>query len=227
MLKRVAVMQPYFFPYAGYFRLFAAADEFVIFDCVQFPRRGRVHRTEVRGPGGQTEWLTLPLAHQPRDMKISQLQFATDARATFDRRLARLPWLAAAAGDTAGRVRSLLAEPLTGSAVDYLEAGLRLVVDTLGLSAVISRSSRLNLDPDLRGQDRVIAAAKAAGATEYINPPGGRALYDHDAFERHGLVLSFLPPYQGRFFQLLPALMTVDTRDIREDVLQTSHLRER
>ena len=71
--KRVAVMQPYFFPYAGYFRLFAAVDEFVIFDCVQFPRRGRVHRCEVPRSGAGREWLTLPLARQPRDVLIRSL----------------------------------------------------------------------------------------------------------------------------------------------------------
>jgi hypothetical protein len=40
-------MQPYFVPYAGYFRLFAASDLFVIYDCVQFPRRGWVHRNRL------------------------------------------------------------------------------------------------------------------------------------------------------------------------------------
>src|SRR3954454_12209438 len=78
--KRVAVMQPYFFPYAGDFRLFAAVDEFVIFDCVQFPRRGRLHRTEVAGTSDAPEWLTLPLARQPRDVRIADLSFAPDAR---------------------------------------------------------------------------------------------------------------------------------------------------
>src|SRR5689334_2859030 len=66
----VAVMQPYFFPYAGYFRLFAQVDEFISFDCVQFRRRGRIHRTEVPGPGGSLQWLTLPLAYAPRETLI-------------------------------------------------------------------------------------------------------------------------------------------------------------
>src|ERR1700733_9542258 len=101
----VAVMQPYFFPYAGYFRLLAAAETFVIFDDVQFPRRGRVHRCEIPGAGGSLEWLTLPLARQSRDTKIKDIAFAAGARDTFDRRLARLPWLAAARGPWADRVR--------------------------------------------------------------------------------------------------------------------------
>jgi len=76
--RRVAVMQPYFFPYAGYFRLFTHVDEFVIFDCVQFPRRGRVHRCEFVAANGTLEWLTLPLARQSRDVLIRDLEFALD-----------------------------------------------------------------------------------------------------------------------------------------------------
>ena len=60
-----AVMQPYFFPYAGYFRLFAASDLFVIYDCVQFPRRGWVHRNLLPDASGSERWLTLPL-EKPR-----------------------------------------------------------------------------------------------------------------------------------------------------------------
>ena len=59
---RVAVMQPYFYPYMGYFQLLAAVDLFVVFDSVQFPRRGRVHRCEVPDGLSGARWLTLPLA---------------------------------------------------------------------------------------------------------------------------------------------------------------------
>jgi hypothetical protein len=221
--KCVAVMQPYFFPYAGYFRLFAAVDVFVIFDCVQFPRRGRVHRTEVPRSGAGREWLTLPLARQPRDVLIRELEFASGARATFDRRLARHKWIETSAGQAAYRLRAHLHGALD-SPIDFLEDGLRLVADLLGLPPRLCRSSALGLDPDLRGQDRVIAAASAMGATQYVNAPGGRGLYDAAEFARAGIDLSFLCPYEGRFPYLLPALMSSDPQEIREDVLATTRL---
>src|SRR5436190_8297403 len=87
----VAIMQPYFFPYAGYFRLFAASDLFVIYDCVQFPRRGWVHRNKLLDAAGNAEWLTLPLVPAPRDVLIRDLQFPPDAAAEFARRLRRFP----------------------------------------------------------------------------------------------------------------------------------------
>jgi hypothetical protein len=215
---RVAVMQPYFYPYAGYFRLFAAVDEFVVFDCVQFPRRGRVHRSQVPGPGGQEEWLTLPLRAQSRDVLIRELQFAADARAEFDRRLARFPWLATGRGELAERVHAHLHAPLD-DVVGYLEAGLRLVADALGFAPRIRRSSSLHLDPSLRAQDRILAIAQACGATDYVNPPGGRELYEPAAFTAAGLGLHFLRPYAGRFTHLLPALLAHAPAELRADVL--------
>jgi hypothetical protein len=220
-IKRVAVMQPYFFPYAGYFRLFCELDEFVLFDCVQFPRRGRVHRSEVPGPNGATEWLTLPLSRQPRDVLIRDLTFAPNAREQFDARLERYAWVRSVKGAAAERIRAFLFAPLT-SVIDYLEEGLRLTVEILGLNTKITRSSRFALPPSLRGQSRVIAVAQSAGATHYLNPPGGRSLYDPLAFEREGLQLSFLPPYQGQFLYLLPALMTIEAGVIREDIRATA-----
>jgi hypothetical protein len=199
--KRIAVMQPYFFPYAGYFRLFTQVDEFVLLDSVQFPRSGRVHRTET-APGS---WLALPLARQPLATLIRELEFRPAARGEFDRRLAALPWLASARGDAAEQLREYLHAPLAG-VVDYLEDGLRLVNRMLGVDTPIVRSSSLSIAPELRGQDRILAIAAARGARSYLNSPGGRALYQPEDFAAAGLALEFLPDYTGRHFHLLPAL---------------------
>jgi hypothetical protein len=223
--KRVAAMQPYFFPYAGYFRLFAMVDEFLLFDCVQFPRRGRVHRSEVPGPNGAPEWLTLPLGYNPRDVLIRELAFLPNARALFDRRLARMPWFSTGAGSASERVREFLLGPMT-NVVDYLEAGLRLVIDLLGFDTIVTRTSSLPLDRSLRAQARVLAAAAMVGATHYVNSPGGRAIYEPAAFAHAGIELAFLIPYEGRFFHLLPALMLEPPEEIRSDVLITSRLAE-
>src|SRR5205085_2916425 len=110
----------------------------VIFDCVQFPRTGRVHRSEV-APGS---WLTLPLARQPREVLIRDLEFAPGARAEFDRRLAVLPWLAQARSESAARLRDHLHSPLAG-VVDFLEAGLNLVNAMLGIDTPILRRNWL------------------------------------------------------------------------------------
>ena len=216
--RSLAVMQPYFFPYAGYFRLFAAADSFVVFDCVQFPRRGRVHRAEVVGPDGSVEWLTLPLAKQPRNTLISGLAFAADARLRFDAELRRLPWVRSASGEAAERIREHLNSPLE-SVADFLVAGLDLACDLLALPGTALRSSSLGIDSQLRGEDRIVEIVRCLNADRYINAPGGRDLYDFASFSNAGVELRFLPPFNGQVFQMLPALMSGDTMTIRGEIL--------
>ncbi len=221
----VAVMQPYFFPYAGYFRLLAAAETFVIFDDVQFPRRGRVHRCEVPGPGGALEWLTLPLARQARDVLIKDLAFAAEARDAFDRRLARLPWLATTRGAWAERVRAHLFGPLDNVAT-FLETSVKLVAEALDLRPRLLRSSMIGVDRDRKGADRVIAIVRSLGAGVYINAPGGRALYRAADFQRNGLELKFLAPYPGARASVLPALIGGDVAALAQDVRRTARLVE-
>jgi hypothetical protein len=170
-----------------------------------------------RDARGQPDWLTLPLAKQDRQVLIRDLAFGADARAEFDRRLARLPWLESGQGPAAERIRDFLHAPLT-SVIDYLEDGLRLVNELLGIDTAITRSSTLALDPSIRGQDRVLAVVAARSGTHYLNSPGGRDLYDSPSFESAGVALEFLPDYRGRFFHMLPALLTIDPRRIRDDL---------
>src|ERR1700739_884476 len=83
----VAIMQPFFLPYGGYFRLFAASDLFVIYDCVQFPRRGWVHRNKLVDAQGLDRWVTLSLDRAPRHVLIRELRFPRDASELLAARL--------------------------------------------------------------------------------------------------------------------------------------------
>ena len=168
----VAIMQPYFIPYAGYFRLFAASDLFVIYDCVQFPRRGWVHRNKMPAADGRECWLTLPLAKMPRDVRIRDLSFSADAGAILQERMRRIPLLASPRQPAPEILESL--KHVVGAPVDYLERLLREIVSCLGLRWHTIRSSSLDLPDSLHGQDRIIEIARRLGATRYVNAPGGR-----------------------------------------------------
>jgi hypothetical protein len=220
-MSRIAVMQPYLYPYPGYFRLMAAADCFVMLDCVQFNRRGRVHRVELPDAAGAPAWLTLPLRRQPRDVRIHDLVFADDARLLLDARMRRFPWLAAGRSDAADAIRAHLGGALAG-VVEFLEQGLRLVAGLLGFDLPILRSSQLQIPAGVRGQDRILSVVRALGGTRYVNPPGGRHLYDAEHFAKSGVALSFLTPYQGEHPFLLPALLQSGPAAVRADVLRTT-----
>jgi hypothetical protein len=182
-----------------------------------------VHRCEVPGPGGALEWLTLPLARQPRETMIKDLAFAADARAILDRRLTRLPWLVEARGPWADRVRAHLYGPLD-EALSFLEVGIALVGEVLDLRPRLLRSSTIGVDRNLRGADRVIAIVQALNGRTYVNASGGRALYQGADFRRAGLELKFLVPYSGRLGSILPALVGGDTAPLRIETRRAARL---
>jgi hypothetical protein len=201
MAFTVAIMQPYFLPYAGYFRLLSQSDLFVIYDCVQFPRRGWVHRNRVRDRSGELRWLTLPLAYAPQDTRIDALAFADDASAQMAERLAPFDLDRPELAD----LLDLLRRP-EGRAVDYIVAVMEAVCQRLDIPWRTVRSSTLDVSPELRGQDRILEIARRLGAERYLNAPGGRDLYDPVAFADAGVELSFLPTYDGPSDSILQRL---------------------
>jgi hypothetical protein len=206
-MTAIAIMQPYFLPYAGYFRLIAQTDIFVIYDCVQFPRRGWVHRNKLVDAQGQEEWLTLPLSAAPQDTLIRDLAFPEDAASALAERLRPFPVAARAGAHTPllDRVRRVEGRP-----VDYISRLLEETTSLLGLPGNLVRSSSLEVPADFRGQARILEIARRLGATRYLNAPGGRDLYEARAFADAGIELRFLKPWAGLGGSILQRLADDD-----------------
>lgn len=210
---RVAVMQPYFYPYIGYFQLMAAVDLFILFDCVQFPRRGRVHRTQIPDGSEVTAWLTLPLAKGPRNTRINELSFADQAARAFADRCAPYSWL----GNLPGSIADAMFSPME-SVVDYLERNLRVAADYLQISTPFVRSSAFSIPESIRHSERVCAVVRAAGASRYLNASGGRSIYDSSDFTSHLIELEFLAAYTGSRFHILHSFASEDPDILAHDV---------
>lgn len=218
----VAVIQPMWIPYAGYFRLFEAADVVVMFDDVQHIQRGFVHRQQFRLANGEAAWLTLPLQPCPRSTLIMDLEFAPGASKELYSRMQRFPLLAKTAGQILVMGRDTVA--------DYLIDLLRYYVMVLKIGAPLNRalgvkfirSSDIVIGPNLHGQDRVIAICKSLGADRYVNPSGGRALYDAATFAKNGIQLGFLAPYTGSYESILTRLLTENAQDVADEIRRES-----
>jgi len=218
--KTVVSMQPYFVPYAGYFRLFAAADIFILSDEVQFTRRGWIHRNRLPNQNGELRWLGLPLARAPLPTKIKDMAFREGAREAMAVQLPRFP----ATADVERRDPELAAAllDLRGNPVDTIETLLRIACRRMQIAFPVVRASALRVDPGLTGVTRLIAMIKLVGGQRYLNAPGGVALYDPADFAREGIELVFLDPFEGSMASILHRLIYEDPRQIGEDICRQS-----
>ncbi len=217
---RIAIMQPYFIPYAGYFRLFQSTDLFVAYDCVQFPRRGWLHRNKLPNQQGELDWLTLPLERAPQDTAIASLAFASDAHERLTEQFNKFPLFKSAEFLNSEFHEGVQA--LNHSPVEYIINTLRLSCKSLHIPFNIVRSSELKLPSDIKGQDRIIAIARHFKATQYINAPGGIDLYNKQSFDDHGIKLTFLSEYAGPYQSILPRLLKEDTHLLRHEIFSQS-----
>ena len=211
MAHTVAVMQPYFMPYLGYFRLLRDTDLFVIYDCVQFPRRGYVHRNQVPDSSGNPVWLTLPLAKCDQKTAIADLQWRTQDLPAFSRQLTSLSrcWDIRASPDREEEWQAVLTD-FSGGVVDYLERTLRWVCSCLDIPFRVIRSSSLDIDTGLKGQARILEICRRLNASRYLNAPGGRALYQDQDFALAGVELTFLPEFSGSKWSMAYRLLAED-----------------
>lgn len=186
-------MQPYLFPYVGYYQLMHAVDRFVVADDLAFIKGGWINRNRLL-INGEPAYFTVPLKHHPADALIKDVDIDPKADrwrrtllATIRNFYRRAPAF--------GAVYPMVERVLGGNFVKIAEmarASLREVCQYLDIRASIVDSSAAYGNAHLKGQDRVIDTCRAEGASDYVNAIGGRALYSHDAFVAHGIRLQFV-----------------------------------
>jgi len=212
---KLAIMQPYLFPYLGYFQLIHAADKFVFYDDVNFIKNGWINRNRLL-LGGSPHYFTVPLSGASPFAAIKDVRFETPGerwkrkmRATFEQ-----AYKGAAHRDDGLRLLDTVLATPTESIADLARASVRVVLEHLGLRRDIVDTSQTYGNEALKGQDRILDICRRESATIYINLPGGRGLYDPTAFRSAGIDLRFidvqLPPYAQGAGAFVPGLSILD-----------------
>lgn len=188
----VAVLQPYFFPYIGYFQLMNAVDTFVYLDDVQYIERGWVNRNRIRN-GNRSMWLTMPVVNASRSLSIRERNYVLDGPAVsrLTRTLTTSYRRGSGFAENWSMINALLANPEPNVA-SYNCHLLSTVARALGFRTTFLRSSEMKCTPNLKGEQRIIELCRRLGARHYVNPIGGLPLYGEDRFEASGISLSFL-----------------------------------
>lgn len=185
----VAVMQPYLFPYLGYWQLIRAVDAFVIFDDVNYINRGYINRNSIL-VNGQANKFTLELRGASQNKCINEIEVGDNQSRilkTVEHAYKKAPYYQ----EVISVIRNILLQEEKNLA-RFNGASLQHICQFLGLNRIFAYSSELKKDPLLKGQSKILAICKLLGATKYINPIGGTELYDRQAFQASGIDLNFI-----------------------------------
>lgn len=208
---KLAIMQPYLFPYLAYFQLIRAVDAFVVYDDVNYIKGGWINRNYILAQGGKQR-ITLQVHGASPNLFINQISVGggqVKLLKTIRQCYAKAPQFWA--------VFPLIEEILLQrekNLARYLNYSLRLICDYLGLYPKWYISSDLNKNNSLRGLDKVLAICAELGAAHYINALGGKELYNHEDFALRGLQLSFIQQCPVGYIQVgnsfMPNLSIID-----------------
>jgi hypothetical protein len=193
-IMRLAIMQPYFVPYIGYFQLMSAVDKIVLLDDVNFINGGWINRNRI-AVKGQPHWLTLPLAKASQNRLINEIEIVDDQlwrRKAI--RTIRLSYRSAPFVEQVLPFVSKLLQEARGSLSAFLSWQLGQVAEFIGIETRIEPTSAVYPKGRRAGQERILDICKREGATSYVNLSGGRDLYDAGLFASGGIDLLFLQP---------------------------------
>jgi hypothetical protein len=194
-MMRIAIMQPYFFPYLGYFSLMKHTDMWIVFDVVQFIRHGWIERNRVLKHGEGWQYISVPLEKHSRDILIKDVSIrSTDEwQETILRQLEHYKKKAPFYRETTEFLNEAFS--FCTESITKLDAHLlKMTCEYLGLNVKMSVFSEISLDiePVTAPGDWALNISKAMKADGYINPPGAKELFDREKFSEAGISLGFL-----------------------------------
>jgi hypothetical protein len=211
---KIAIMQPYFFPYIGYFQLIAAVDKFVVYDDVNYINRGWINRNNILVNGAAT-FIQIPLSGASQNKLINEIEIINEAKwrvkllRTIEQSYKKSPFFIV--------VYDLIQTQINNRYSNIGAFNLQIIqaiCNYLGIKTQIISNSVQYQNKHLSGQSRIIDICKKENATHYINPIGGIELYDNKTFIQEKIELSFIKSIASPYSQLkgdfVPFLSIID-----------------
>ena len=212
---KLGIMQPYLFPYIGYFQLIESCDCFVVYDDVQYIKNGWINRNRIL-LNGKIHYITLPVLKNGSLLSINQRVFPYDFELHKRSLLSKIEQ-AYRKAPFFKRVYDMVEEcfqSTDSNVAVFVTQTLQRCCEVLGIKTPFVMASALDIDSKLRAEDRVISINKILKADAYINPVGGIELYSREKFAANGIDLRFLrsrlPTYSQFEQNFIPALSILD-----------------
>ena len=210
---KLAIMQPYFLPYIGYFQLIAGVDMFIIYDNIKYTKKGWINRNRML-LNGKDAMFSLPLKNASDSLDIRERELADDFNQ--EKLLSQFKGAYRQAPQFAQTIQllELIVRNEEKNLFRFLHHSIVKICDHLEIKTEIKISSDIAIDHDLKSQDKVLALCEAVGATKYVNAIGGVELYSKETFMERGIDLNFIQSKTFEYPQLgdifVPWLSMID-----------------
>jgi len=212
---KLAIMQPYFMPYIGYFQLMNSVDKFIIYDNIQYTKKGWINRNRIL-VNGKDQLITLPIKKDSDYLNIVERELSEP----WDKDKSKMLNVIKASYNKAPYFQEtfeLISKCLNNSEENlfkFIYDSIVLINDYLEIKTLIVISSSINANHTLKSQDKVLSLCKAQNAGVYINSIGGVELYDKETFKQNNIKLSFIKsnPIKYKQFnnEFIPWLSIID-----------------
>lgn len=188
---KVGIMQPYFMPYIGYFQLINAVNKFIVYDNVQYTKKGWINRNRIL-KNSNDAYITVSLKKDSDYLNICERSIADN----FNRKkllnqiedsYRDAPYFK----NTFDLVEQSVSTDKS-NLFDFIYYSIKLICNYIDIKTEMIISSQIEKNDLLKGKEKVIQICKSLGADLYINSIGGMKLYDKNEFLQNGIELKFL-----------------------------------
>jgi len=187
---KLAIMQPYFFPYLGYFQLINCVDKFVIYDNIEFSKSGWMRRNRILNCD-RDRYIVVSLKKASDFSHVCDLEIAENYNFKKMLRIIKGAYERAPYFNATYQLLKDIIPPQNYQLFDYLLCITKSLCAFLEIQTRFIISSSICINHSLKAQEKVMALCTALNADEYINPIGGTHLYDKSVFAASGIKLSF------------------------------------
>ncbi len=191
----IAIMQPYFCPYIGYWQLMKIVDVFVVYDNIEYTKKGWINRNRIL-IDGKDEYISLSLKKDSDYLNVNERFLSEQFHLKEIRKITNKITEAYRKAPMFNEIMPMIEKILLchhKNLFDYIYNSLLTWKDFLNINTKIIKSSSLSIDIEkYKGQDKVIAICKSLNADQYINPIGGLELYSVERFKEHNIKLNFI-----------------------------------
>jgi len=211
----LAIMQPYFLPYIGYWQLINTVDTFVIYDNIEYSKKGWFNRNNIL-MNNQKMMFSIPLKKDSDNLDVINRFLSDNSQKQILKILGQIKssYQKAPYFDKAFPIIEDIFLNNETNLFSYIHNSILKICNYLDINTNIVISSQIDIDHSLKSQEKVIAINKALKSEQYINPIGGTELYKKNDFEKEHIKLNFLesdvPQYKQFNDEFIPYLSIID-----------------